>query len=194
MSYNQSTPLLRWSRSLANKAWLDPAASFMTARSSALFRSPKLEAVAHGAWLGHPFHPALTDLPIGFWTSAFMLDFLGGEGANHSARRLIGWGNLAAVPTAVAGLADARQLDDKNRRVAVVHGALNAGGLLAYVLSWTARRRPYRKFAIASSLVGATLLTVAGHLGGHMAFDAGDDQREADGASSAPVLSDHSSG
>ncbi|HUP72015.1 MAG TPA: DUF2231 domain-containing protein [Acidimicrobiales bacterium] len=132
--------------------------------------------MANGEWLGHPVHPALTDLPIGFWTSAFMLDFLGGEGADSSARRLIGWGNLAAIPTALAGLADATKLDDKDRRVAVVHGALNAGGLVAYLLSWTARRRPYRKVAIASSLFGATLLTVAGHLGGHIAFAAADDQ------------------
>src|SRR5487761_1832354 len=24
----------------------------------------------NGVWLGHPLHPALTDLPIGFWTAA----------------------------------------------------------------------------------------------------------------------------
>ena len=194
MSYNQSAPLLRWPRSLANKASLDPAASFMTAKSNALLRNRKVESLAHGEWLGHPLHPALTDLPIGFWTSAFMLDFLGGEGASRSARRLIGWGNIAAIPTAFAGLADARHLDTKNRRVAVVHGALNAGGLVAYVLSWTARHRPHRKVAIASSLVGATLLTMAGHLGGHMVFDAEDDVRKADEASTIPVLSDHPSG
>ena len=180
MAYNRSTPFLRWPRALANTASLDPAASFMTATSDALFRSPRVESAAQGAWLGHPLHPALTDLPIGFWTSAFMLDFLGGATASHSARRLIAWGNLAAIPTAFAGLADARQLDHKSRRVAVVHGALNSAGLAAYVVSWAARGRTNRKVAIASSLVGATLLTVAGHLGGHMVFDAGDEQHEAD--------------
>src|SRR5918995_5426690 len=31
-----------------------------------------------GTWLGHALHPLLTDLPIGTWTSAVLLDWLGG--------------------------------------------------------------------------------------------------------------------
>jgi hypothetical protein len=53
----------------------------------------------------------------------------------------------------------------------VAHAALNAGGLLAYVVSWFARGRKGRKVAIASSFVGATLLTASAHLGGHLVFD-----------------------
>ena len=33
-----------------------------------------------GTWLGHALHPLLTDLPIGTWTSAVLLDWLGGQG------------------------------------------------------------------------------------------------------------------
>jgi hypothetical protein len=30
----------------------------------------------HGVWLGHPVHPALTDVPIGAWTTALVFDTL----------------------------------------------------------------------------------------------------------------------
>ena len=171
MDRDRSTFLVRLPQSVAGQAWLDPAAASMIRRSRRLLRSSKLIAAAQGKWLGHPLHPALTDLPIGFWTSAFMVDLVGGSGANKTARRLIAWGNITAVPTAIAGLADAGELGDDERRIAVVHGALNAAGIFAYVLSWIARRHPHRKVAIASSIVGATLLSVAGHLGGDLAFN-----------------------
>ena len=28
----------------------------------------------HGTWLGHPLHPVLTDIPVGAWTAAQVLD------------------------------------------------------------------------------------------------------------------------
>ena len=39
---------------------------------TALDREPAKDLLS-GTWLGHPLHPLLTDLPIGFWTSAFTL-------------------------------------------------------------------------------------------------------------------------
>jgi uncharacterized membrane protein len=146
----------------------------MAARTNQILRSPKVVALAQGKWLGHSLHPALTDLPIGFWTSAFMLDIAGGRNAAPAARRLIAWGNLTALPTAVAGFADSKELDHADRRVAVTHAALNIGGFLAYVVSWFARRGRGRKAAITSSFVGATLLTVSAHLGGHLALGSHD--------------------
>ena len=37
----------------------------------------RLKALLNGVWLGHPLHTALTDIPLGAWTSAFVFD-LGG--------------------------------------------------------------------------------------------------------------------
>ena len=59
----------------------DPAAD---AVRDTLDRQP-LKDVLSGTWLGHPLHPLLTDLPIGFWTSAFTLDLVGGRG--HASGR-----------------------------------------------------------------------------------------------------------
>src|SRR5436305_998869 len=58
-----------------------------------------------GTWLGHPLHPVLTDIPIGAWSSAFFLDYLGGKKARSASDALIGIGILSAIPTAVSGLA-----------------------------------------------------------------------------------------
>src|SRR5215208_1044560 len=35
--------------------------------------------ILSGTWLGHPLHPPLTDLVIGAWTSAALLDLFGGD-------------------------------------------------------------------------------------------------------------------
>ena len=57
----------------------------------ALDRQP-LKDVLSGSWLGHPLHPLLTDLPIGFWTSAFTLDLVGGRSTRRAATQLVAWG------------------------------------------------------------------------------------------------------
>ena len=49
-----------------------------------------LKDVLSGTWTGHPLHPVLTHLPIGFWTSSFMLDLVGGKRSAAASRRLIG--------------------------------------------------------------------------------------------------------
>src|SRR5438552_17351851 len=41
----------------------------------------------HGVWLGQPVHPALTGLPVGFWTSAAVLDLV--PGSERAAKVLI---------------------------------------------------------------------------------------------------------
>jgi hypothetical protein len=35
-----------------------------------------LKDFLHGVWLGHPLHPVLTDIPLGAWTVAVVLDAL----------------------------------------------------------------------------------------------------------------------
>src|SRR4051794_35882009 len=59
-----------------------------------------------GTPLGHALHPLLTDIPIGTWTSAGLLDVVGGAGSRTASRRLIATGILAALPTAASGLND----------------------------------------------------------------------------------------
>src|SRR5215210_4147956 len=59
-----------------------------------------------GTWLGHALHPLLQLLPVGTWTSAVLLDLIGGEDGEASADKLIGAGLLAALPTFATGWND----------------------------------------------------------------------------------------
>jgi nitrite reductase/ring-hydroxylating ferredoxin subunit/uncharacterized membrane protein len=121
-----------------------------------------------GTWLDHPVHPMLTDLPIGFWTSAMLLDFLPGAGHEDAARALIGAGVLCAIPTALTGAADWSDTEDSARRVGTVHAAANSGALVCYIASWSARRRGKHAAGMALGVAGASLATVGGLLGGHL--------------------------
>src|SRR5262245_27252992 len=87
---------------------------------------PKQVARKAQALLGHPVHPLLTDLPIGFWTSAWCLDLLPSRSTTAPAARvLIGLGLLSTVPTVVSGLGDAAELPRREGRLAAAHAGLN---------------------------------------------------------------------
>lgn len=126
-------------------------------------------SLARGEPLGHPAHPALTDLPIGFWTSAMVLDLLGGASSATAARRLVGWGVATAVPTILTGLVDVPGLPESKRRVAVVHATANALATAGYAASWVLRRRS-RASGIAVGLAAGAAATIGGALGGWLAM------------------------
>ena len=118
-------------------------------------------------------HPPLTDVVIGAWTSALLLDLIGGEEAEAAADRLVAAGVLAAVPTAAAGLSDWAELRGGSRRVGSVHAIGNTTALLLHTLSWVARRRGVRGRGLALSTVGYAAATFSAWLGGHLSFAKG---------------------
>jgi uncharacterized membrane protein len=120
--------------------------------------------------LGHAAHPALTDLPIGFWTSAWVLDMIGGRRAATAARRLIALGVLSAVPTVLTGLGDVAAMDARRQRIGALHASAAAATTLVYAWSWNLRRRGHRLIGILAGMIGAALATVAGAVGGHLAY------------------------
>jgi nitrite reductase/ring-hydroxylating ferredoxin subunit/uncharacterized membrane protein len=126
-----------------------------------------------GTWLGHPVHPPLTDVVIGSWTSAWLLDVLGGRRAGPAADALVGAGILAAVPTAAAGLSDWAELRGGSRRVGAVHALGNTTALALHAASWRARRRGRRASGLALSTLGLGVATFSAFLGGHLTFRRG---------------------
>src|SRR5204862_5824540 len=126
-----------------------------------------------GSWLGHPLHPLLTDLPIGAWTSAMVLDLAGGRRGQPAADLLIAAGIAAAIPTAASGFSDWSDLGPRDQRVGIVHAATNLVGVACYTASLSARRKGRRPAAIALSFAGAATLTAGGYLGGHLAYRRG---------------------
>lgn len=139
-----------------------------------------------GKWLGHALHPALTDVPIGCWTSAWLLDMVGGRRARPAAQRLIGIGLLAVVPTALTGAADWSAIADKpRRRVGLAHALSNTVATALFTMSWRSRRRGHYAAGVTWGMFAAAAATVGGHLGGHLAF--GQPASESTPAETAPA-------
>ena len=128
----------------------------------------RLKDLLSGTWLGHPLHPMLTDIPIGSFTSATLLDLVGGRRAQRAANLLATVGVLSAAPTAAAGLADWSDTEGPGRRIGVVHAAANAVGIGFYAASISARRRGRRFSATALGLMGMGTMSLGGYLGGHL--------------------------
>ncbi|MGH9279685.1 MAG: Rieske 2Fe-2S domain-containing protein [Acidimicrobiales bacterium] len=126
-----------------------------------------------GTWLGHPLHPLLTDVVIGSFTSASVLDVVGGRRGQPAANTLTALGIASAVPTAAAGLSDWSESSRAERRVGVVHASANIVGLGFYTASLVARSRGRRGRAASLGLLGMGVMTVGGYLGGHLSFSNG---------------------
>jgi len=136
----------------------------------------KLKDALSGTWVGHALHPLLTDVVIGSFTSASMLDVLGGDRDGTAACRLIGIGIAAYVPTALTGVsdyADSELNTDEIRRVGIVHAGTNAVALGLYAASLRARRRGDGGRGKLLALIGMGALGAAGHLGGHLTYRQG---------------------
>jgi nitrite reductase/ring-hydroxylating ferredoxin subunit/uncharacterized membrane protein len=163
--------LHRLAAQLGEREALDPPARRLLGVAHRAIRPGRVRDALSGTFLGHPLHPPLTDLPIGSWTSAMVLDAAGGPGSERAARRLIGTGILAALPTAASGYvewADSAEGRASTRRVGLVHAAANVTALGFYSASYLARRRGGRGRALA--LAGGAALAVGGYLGGHLAY------------------------
>jgi uncharacterized membrane protein len=168
-----SSPLFDLMVQLEETADLDPIVDKAERVAEPLVGTPQAKAILGGRWLGHAVHPLMTDLPIGFWTSATVLDLVGGRRSAPAARRLVGLGVLSAVPTAATGWSDWLSLERPLRRVGVVHAGANSAAIGLYGLSWLARRKGHRARGVALGLAGGLVASVAGHLGGHMTVGRG---------------------
>jgi uncharacterized membrane protein len=164
-----STPTaVRLVTDLESASALDAVAAVLERVSAPLGKDP-VRPLLLGQGTGHALHPFLTDLPIGFWTSSWVLDLCGGRSARRASSTLMGWGLLSAVPTALTGLAEWREVPRPENRVGVVHALLNLTALGGFALSWQLRRRGRHGAGVGTSLVAGTVASVAGYLGGHLA-------------------------
>ena len=129
--------------------------------------------VLSGTWLGHPLHPLLTDVPIGTWTSAMLLDLVGGEDAEDGADRLVGIGILASLPAIASGLSEWADTIGPDRRTGLVHAWANSAALTLYGASFLARKSGRRGLGVTLGLLGGGAMGVGGWIGGHLSYGHG---------------------
>jgi nitrite reductase/ring-hydroxylating ferredoxin subunit/uncharacterized membrane protein len=162
--------LLRLTERLERLEAIDRAGRPLNDAAHGAIKTGRFKDLLSGTWLGHPVHPMLVGLPIGAWVGASLLDATPGGAA--AARHLVGFGVVAAAPTALCGVADWSDTTGSEQRIGVLHAALNTAAVGLYGLSWLARRRSGRGGA-ALSLAGAAALAAAGYLGGHLSYAMG---------------------
>jgi len=129
---------------------------------------PEVRDALQGRWLGHAIHPLLTDLPLGLWTGANVLDLMPVPGSRQSAQRLLALGLASAPVVVVTGWAEWHDTETREQRVGLAHAGLNASGLVLYGLSLISRRRDRHGWGVALALGGSAAVAAAGYLGGHL--------------------------
>lgn len=161
--------LVNWTRKLEDTTALDGAVRTLEPLVDTAFASGTRGEVLRGDWLGHAVHPVLTDVVLGTWGSATILDLIGGRDSQAAAQRLLGVSLLAVGPTAWSGWAEWASASERDKRVGVVHAATNAVAIGIFASSWLARRRGDHAAGVRRSLTGAAVASVGGYLGGHLA-------------------------
>src|SRR6187402_1207367 len=105
-----STPpaplLVSLTERLENSPALDTPVRIVQPLVDALLADRRRADALQGMWLGHAVHPLLVMVPIGTWTSATVLDLVGGRSSQDAAQRLVGLGVLAFPLAAVTGWAE----------------------------------------------------------------------------------------
>lgn len=175
----------RMDRFIAGQAWLEPLGDFIQRVVGGFYGvlgAPGrwLKDVAHGTKvLGHPLHPALTDVPLGAWVVAVVCDL--GHFVSNSVPSAAGdlallVGTVAGVGAAGAGYTDHHETFDQERRYATLHGLLMTLVLLAMTVSLVLRWKggdSVHGLAVWLALGGLLLATFAAYLGGHLTFGIG---------------------
>ncbi|MFC4943667.1 Rieske 2Fe-2S domain-containing protein [Pseudonocardia sp. GCM10023141] len=132
-----------------------------------------VELMHGGRWAGHALHPALSDLPIGLWSSSVVLDVLGKDVRTDGNRldpagTLSAAGLLAAAATVATGITDWNVSDDEDRRVGLFHGVMNVAGVALQSASLAARMSGHRGTARVLSATSLSVTVAAAYLGGHL--------------------------
>jgi len=138
-------------------------------------QAQQLRNFLNGTWLGEPLHAALTDLPIGAWTTGMIFDALSlirsdGKVA-WAADACIAIGLVGAAGAAVTGATDWSDVDPPARRTGFIHALFNIGATGMFATSFLLRKKRSRTAARFTAALGYTLMTYAAHLGGKLVYE-----------------------
>lgn len=164
------SPATRLTEQIETAEGLDGLTRTFSSAAERLTSDPGVARVLRDGVAGHAAHPMLTDIPLGTWMSAAVLDWTGGPAMRSASQRLVGLGNVAALPTAVTGLAEYAGLDARSQRVASVHAVANYVALGLNVASWMARRSDRHLLGRALTAGALSVGGFGAFLGGHLAI------------------------
>lgn len=127
----------------------------------------------HGTPLGHPLHPLITDVPIGSWTVAAVLDTLelaGRSDTAFAADLAIALGMASATLAIASGYAEWSDTTDEPRTLGFAHALLNGVAFVGYSASLALRRSGRRPAGIAAAFAAYAVVGLAGYIGGELSY------------------------
>jgi nitrite reductase/ring-hydroxylating ferredoxin subunit/uncharacterized membrane protein len=154
----------------AQSGWARPLGDFNHRWLSALFRPMRpVKDLLNGTWLGHPFHSASTDIPIGVLLVSVVLDLVGQPAAADIALVVA---ILFMLASALSGAADYSDTDGRARERATVHATLMVVALVVLIVSLVLRTSPGadRTAPTVLSIVGLILVTAGAFVGGDVVY------------------------
>lgn len=158
----------------SQNGWTDPLGGFIQEKIlQPVFRPVRfLKDFLNGTWLGHSLHALLTDVPIGAFTAAIVLDILN---VRTGADVAIALGILGMLGAALAGWADYTDAYGKVRNYGTLHQLLMLIALALYIVSLGMRLNSGidRALPITLSVIGYLIITVSAFIGGEMVYGLG---------------------
>ncbi len=139
-----------------------------------------LKLFANGTWLGHSLHPLLTDVPVGAWTVAILLDLIalvfGVANLGVANGIIIGFGVLVALATVATGFMDWMDVDPPELAIGLIHATLNIIATVLFAISFFWRWSDnwsitFGKFIL--TLIAYIIITAGASLGGTLVYRMG---------------------
>jgi nitrite reductase/ring-hydroxylating ferredoxin subunit/uncharacterized membrane protein len=173
----------RLATAAANSGLIRGLADPLYALLNKWFQEPPLrplKLLANGSWLQHPLHPLLTDVPVGTWTLAILLDLIalifGLQNFGLATGIAVGLGVLAALAAVVTGFSDWMDVDPPEKALGMAHAFVNITAtilfavafLMLWASNWTIN---LPNFVVA--LLGYLVITVGAFIGGDLVYRMG---------------------
>ncbi len=163
--------------SVTRQGWLDGLGRSVQQVVNGFFRGSetgrRTKDFLNGVWLAHPLHPAVTDVPVGAWTTAVIMDgveTITGRDMSRATSTAIGIGIGGAVASALSGVADWSDYSGEPRRVGMAHALLNTLALGLFGASFWRRQGGNRSGAKLLSAAGYLSMFTAAYLGGELVY------------------------
>jgi nitrite reductase/ring-hydroxylating ferredoxin subunit/uncharacterized membrane protein len=163
--------------------WLDGVAKVFTAIVGGFYKLPGtggIKTLLHGTWpLGHPLHPAVTDITIGAYTAGVALDvyFLvtGDTTLVRAADFVIIVAFASSLLAVFSGLTDWKDTFGEEQRTGMLHGLIMVAATVLFVVSILLRLNAAdgRTLAIGLSGLGWIVMLVGAFFGGEMPYGYG---------------------
>lgn len=161
--------------------WLDAVADVFGKIVGAFYRLPgtrPLKDLLHGTWpLGHPLHPAVTDVTVGAYTALILLDvptLVAREpGLARAADVVLLLGLATSLVSALSGLTDWNDTNGEERRNGMLHGLVMVAATAGFVASLALRGGGQRETAVVVAIAAWLVMLVGAYLGGEQVFGYG---------------------